>query len=284
MREHAKEFPVRPMARVLEVSPSGYYDWLVRPPSAQKRRKEKLTQAVAMAHVANRQVYGYRRICRELQESIDEELHCCQETVRLIKAECGLETVRRRKYVVTTKADKSAVPVPDRMARDFEATGPNQKWTADITYVATAEGWLYLAVILDLFSRRVVGWVTSSTIDAELVCSALRQAAATRGPSEGLIHHSDRGSQYTAKAFQKLLEQHGIDCSMGRKGDPWDNAPSESFFATLKTELIYRRHYATRGEAHHDIFDYIEVFYNRQRRHSALGYKSPDAYERMWAA
>jgi transposase InsO family protein len=284
MQKHAKEYPVRSMARVLEVSPSGYYDWLRRPPSAQTRRREKISQAVAMAHTANRQVYGYRRIHAELEESNDVELQCCPEMVRLIMAECGLKTVRKRKYVVTTKADQSAVPAPDRIGRDFEATGPNQKWAADITYIATAEGWLYLAVILDLFSRRVVGWATSSTIDAQLVCSALRQAAATRWPSGGLVHHSDRGSQYTAKAFQELLEQHGIDCSMGRKGDPWDNAPSESFFATLKTELVHRRFYATRDQAHHDLFEYIEVFYNRQRRHSALGYNSPDAYERMWAA
>ena len=279
IRDHATAHSVTRMCRALKVSPSGYYDWIDRPPSKQALRRDKLKAAVAWSHSESEDIYGCRKVHKDLLEGEDADLHCCSETVRRVMAELGLRSRRKRRFVRTTKADPNAHPAPNTLDRDFTAKGPNQKWVADITYIPTREGWLYLAVVLDLYSRRVVGWATSMNIDAGLVCAALRKALRSRGAHDGLLHHSDRGSQYTSSDFQDLLDLFGIECSMSRTGNCWDNAPAESFFAALKTEWTHHYRYRSRQEADQSLFWYIESFYNRRRRHAALGYVSPADYE-----
>ena len=272
------------MCRILQVSPSGYYDWRDRPPSARTQRRERIKQAAVVAYDESQGIYGYRKVWEELLAMLDADLHCALETARHAMGELGLQSKRKRRFVRTTKADPNAQPAPNTLDRQFTADGPNHKWVADITYIATNEGWLYLAVVLDLYSRRVVGWAASANMDADLVCRAMRNALRSRGVSDGLLHHSDRGSQYTSKDFQDLLELFGVECSMSRKGNCWDNAPIESFFAALKAEWVYRHRYRTRQEADQSLFWYIESFYNRRRRHASLGYKSPAAFEEAYAA
>lgn len=284
IHRHTKRYPICVMCKVLGVSRSGYYDWRARPLSRQAVRREHIRQAARRAHAESKRIYGYRKVHEELLDSGDPELTCCRETVRRVMAECGLRSETKRAFVITTRAAKDAPVAPNLLARDFAADAPDQKWTADITYIATGEGWLYLAIVLDLYSRKVVGWATSARIDTGLVLDALRDALQRRRPTADLVHHSDRGCQYTSDAFREMLEDYGIDCSMSPTGDPWSNAPAESFFASLKTEEVYRTTYATRDVARQATFEYIELFYNRRRRHAALGYKSPVAYEEMWAA
>ena len=191
----------------------------------------------------------------------------------------GLQGIPKRRFRRTTTSDHSRPVAPNRLAQDFSSAGPNQRWVADITYLRTGEGWLYLAVVLDLYSRKVVGWSTSPRLQRDVVLEALTMAVGQRRPSSGLIHHSDRGSQYASIDFQETLKEHGIICSMSGTGNCYDNAVAESFFATLKRERVHRCHYRTRAQAKTDIFQYIEVFYNRQRRHTTLGYQSPDHFE-----
>jgi len=281
---HRSDFPVTAMCHALKVSRSGFYDWRDRRPGPRAMRRARLYQAVALSHARSHQIYGQRKVQEDLLAEDDTDLHCCQTTVERIMRELGLRGRPKKKYVCTTQADAFATPAPNVLERDFTAKERDQKWVADITYIQTGEGWLYLAAVLDLYSRRVVGWATSERIDADLVCTAMRNALQTRRPGQGLIHHSDRGSQYTSESFQDLLDTHGVECSMSRKGDPWDNAPMESFLGSLKREWVRHRKYATRADAHADLFQYIEVFYNRQRRHAALGYKSPVAFEEDRAA
>jgi transposase InsO family protein len=279
IQEQRDVYPVVVMCEVLEVSPSGYYAWCSREPSPRQRRLEAIAAAVEQSHRESDSVYGYRKVHEDLQE---RQIACCLETVRGVLREKGLFSRTRKKFVVTTDSGH-ALPVADNvLARDFTASAPDQKWVADITYVPTGEGWLYLAVVLDLFSRRIVGWSMSASLEAALVLDALRMALEHRRPGPGLVHHSDRGSQYASDAFASLLERHKIVCSMSRKGNCWDNAPAESFFGKLKTERVYGQHYATREEAKLDLFKYIELFYNRKRRHASLGYLSPVAFEERY--
>jgi putative transposase len=274
--ENRDSFPIARMCHVLGVSPSGYYAWRKRKPSPQRQRRDQIAQAAVEAYQQSYGVYGYRKVHDDLQE---QEVECCRETVRKILHEKGLFSRTKRKFVVTTDSQHTMPVAENLLDRQFNATGPNQKWAADITYLATDEGWLYLAVVMDLFSRRIVGWSMSDSLQSQLVLDALMMATAARRPSDDLLHHSDRGSQYASDAFQELLRCHNITCSMSRKGNCWDNAPVESFFGKLKTEWVHGKTYATRKAAETDVFKYIELFYNRKRKHAALGYLSPVNFE-----
>lgn len=264
------------MCRVLAVSVSGYYAWSRRPESPRSVANRLLLTAIRMAHQRCRQTYGSPRMTAELKALG----HVCSENrVARVMRTGGIRAVGKRKYRVTTQS-RHAYPVAEnRLNRDFTADRPNTVWLSDITYVWAAEGWLYLAAVMDLHSRMVVGWSMGPRLDAALTLSALRQAIDRRHVCPDLVHHSDRGGQYAATEYQKLLTETRMIASMSRKGDCWDNAPMESFFATLKTELVYRRRFTTREEAKREIFTFIEIFYNRQRRHSSLGDQSPLDFE-----
>jgi transposase InsO family protein len=274
-------YPLKLLCRVLQVSRSGYYAWRQREPSQSVQRRQQIGQAAQQSHRDSHGTYGYRRVHRDLVD--DQEIGCCRETVRRVMAELGLFGKPKRRFVKTTDSDHDEPIAANRLQRDFTATRPDQKWLADITYLRLTEGWLYLAVILDCFSRRIVGWSLSRRIDAELVCTALEMALRRRRPQGDLVHHSDRGVQYASAALRELLQREGLTMSMSRKGDPWDNAMMESFFGSLKTEWIDTG-YATEAQARMEVFKYIEMFYNPTRRHSALDYLSPAEYERRYEA
>ena len=276
IREHQQEYPVTTMCQVLDVSVSGYYAWKQRPVSARQIADEQLSIHIRQVHEATHQIYGSRRIRAELAE---QGSSCGRKRVVRLMRQQGLKARRRRHRTVTTDSQHSDPVAPNLLDREFSAPAPNAKWVTDITGVWTAEGWLYVAVVLDLFSRLVVGWAMAAHRDAELVEQALSMALMRRHPQAGLLHHSDRGSQYTSGSYQALLAQRGIQVSMSGKGDCYDNAAMESFFSSLKGEWTDWHPYQTRQEAQLSIFEYIEVFYNRQRRHSTLGYLSPVIYE-----
>jgi putative transposase len=265
------------MCDVLEVSRSGYYAWRDRPASSQAQRREELVERIQAAHVDSRQIYGSPRIHAEL---VAQGVVCSKNTVAKLMKQQGIRSKRRRRFVVRTTDSRHPHPIAEnRLAQQFDVPGPNQAWAADITYIPTAEGWLYLAAIIDLCSRKVVGWAADDHLRAELPCAALKMALEHRQPTGPLLHHSDRGVQYACDEYQALLARHGIECSMSRRGNCYDNAVVESFFGTLKTELIHHHTYATRNQARLALFEYLEVFYNRKRRHSALDYRSPAEYE-----
>ncbi len=270
------EYPVRMMSRLLAVSPSGYYEWRGRPPSARAQSARRLVAEMRTIHQESDGTYGSPRMRTELQaRGYDVGRH---RVARLMRQARLRGSIKKRYRVLSGR--RAIGPVARNVLnREFRPQGPNQAWAGDITYVRTDEGWLYLAVVLDLYSRRIVGWSMQARIGQDLVMAALSMALWQRQPRPGLLHHSDRGSQYTSEAFQRLLVDHGIQCSMSGQGNCFDNACVESFFATLKRERVYRRRYRSRAEARADLFDYIEVFYNRQRRHSLLGQRSPAEYE-----
>jgi putative transposase len=278
IRDHRMEFRVWLMCRVLGVSKSGYYAWLGRPESRRTSANRVLVSQIRVVHQRSRKSYGSPRITEELN---DIGVPCGRHRVARLMRHAGIRAKTVKKYKATTDSKHSLPVSPNLLSRQFTVTRPNRVWVSDITYVRTTEGWLYLAVVMDLYARRIVGWAMSERIDGELTLSALRQALNQRRPSPGLIHHSDRGKQYAAGDYQKLLRDHGALCSMSRKGDCWDNAPCESFFGTLKQELVYQERFDTREEAKAKIFEYIEVFYNRQRRHSSAGSRSPVEFERL---
>jgi putative transposase len=263
---------------MLEVSTSGYYAWISREPSLRARKDAVLTEKIREYHKLSRHTYGSPRILTDLAE---EGIHVGRKRVaRLMKA-AGLAGVSRRKGTCTTVRDKDARPAPDLVDRDFSVSAPNELWVADITYVPTWAGFLYLAVVLDVFNRQVVGWSMANNLKTKLVLDALEMALCQRRP-ENVIHHSDQGSQYTSLAFGKRCTKAGVRPSMGSVGDCYDNAMCESFFATLETELLDRNTFRTHSEARLGIFDYIEAFYNPRRRHTSLGNLSPTAYERRY--
>ena len=266
------------MCEALEVSRSGFYSWSRRKP-VRRRADEQLAVEIYAAHRAGRGNYGSPRVLRELRA---RGLHVGRHRVARLMREQGLRGTPRRRFRVTTTSDPSLGVASNQLARRFDVKKVGEVWASDLTYLWTAEGWLYLAVVLDLCSRHVVGWSLGKTLDAELPLRALGMALGQRTPAR--LHHSDRGCQYASSVYRSLLRQHRIDCSMSRRGDCWDNAPVESFFATLKRELVHRSVWSTRADARADVFDYIEVFYNRTRRHSALGYLSPAAFEQRSAA
>ena len=277
--DHRQEFKITAMCRVLKVSRSGYYAWCQRPVSKREMANQKLTAQIEEIHQESRQTYGSPRIHAELA---DQEIKCGHNRVARLMRQAGLRAKQKRKFKVTTTDSAHNYPVaPNRLDQDFQASQPNEKWVADITYVATAEGWLYLAAVMDLYSRRIVGWAMGDTLARSLPLAALQMALETRQPPPGLLHHSDRGSQYASQDYQAVLTKYQIQGSMSRAGNCYDNAPIESFFGSLKTELVHHRHYATRAEAKTDIFEYIEVFYNRFRRHSALDNLCPVVFDTL---
>ena len=276
---HRTEFKVTVMCGVLEVSRSGYYAWLKRPLSPRKMANQSLSQQIKQIHQHSRQTYGSPRIQAELRA---QGFKCGHNRVARLLRQAQLWAKQKRKFKVTTTDSTHNYPVaPNRLNQDFTTSRPNEKWVADITYIPTAEGWLYLAAVLDLYSRRIVGWATSDSLERQLVITALQMALHRRQPGPGLLHHSDRGSQYASDDYQALLTHSQIQGSMSRSGNCYDNAPMESFFGTLKTELIHHCYYLTQAEAKTSIFEYIELFYNRFRRHSALGFLSPLNYETL---
>jgi putative transposase len=275
--DHRQEFPTRLMCQVLEVSTGGYYQWRRRPPGARQERREALVAEIKVIHQEVKARYGSPRIHAEL---VARGHACCENTVAKLMSEAGVAAKTRRKFRCTTDSNHGHPVAENVVDRQFEPEAPNRVWTADITYIPTREGWLYLAAVEDLYSRQVVGRSMSERIDSRLVVDALEMAVSRRLPGEGLVAHSDRGSQYASEHYRRLLSGHGITCSMSRRANCWDNAPMESFFASLKKELVHDEDYATRAEARSSIFEYIEVFYNRVRRHSSLGYQSPVEYER----
>lgn len=276
--QHQQEFPVQRMCRVLEVSQSGYYAWKRREPSLRVVANEQLATRICQAHKASHHIYGSRRIQAEL---LAQGEACGRKRVVRLMHQLGICSPPPRHRTVTTDSQHADPVAKNLLDRHFAAEAPNTNWVADITGVWTAEGWLYLSVVLDLFSRFVVGWAMGTHRDAELVEQALLMALARRHPHAGLLHHSDRGSQYTSASYQALLAQEGIQVSMSRKGNGYDNAVMESFFGSLKCEWTDRRSYHTRREARQSLFEYMEVFYNRQRRHSSLGSLSPAVYEQQ---
>jgi putative transposase len=277
IRDHLPDFPVGVACDVLDVSRSGYYAWRDRPASARDRRREELARKVKAVHEENRGVYGSPRVFRALRAGGEA---ACENTVAKVMREAGIRAKGKKRFVPRTTDSSHDRPIARNvLGRDFGADLPDRKWAADITYVPTGEGWLYLAGVIDLCTRRVVGWAMADHMRTDLVADALGMALARRRPGEGLLHHSDRGVQYASDGYQGLLGQHGIACSMSGKGDCWDNAVMESFWGTLKTELVNHERYATREQARASIFEYIEVFYNRKRLHSSLGYLSPEQFE-----
>lgn len=275
------EFGIQPMCRVLQVSRSGYYESLRRPPSCHSRDDEELRPQIKAAFEKGRKNYGTRRIKVELEK---QEATASRRRIARLMREEELRVKTKRKFKVTTDSKHDKPIAPNLLERDFTADTPDTVYVGDITYIQTREGWLYLAVVIDLFSRAVVGWAMASRMTAGLVNNALLMAMWKRKPAKGLISHSDRGSQYASDSHRKIHNDHGIKASMSKKGDCWDNAVAESFFHTLKTELIYHCYFETRAEARTSIFEYIEVFYNRQRLHSANGYEAPMVFEMMQKA
>ena len=275
--ERKGDWSVTLLCRVLEVSRSGFYAWRSRGPGAAARRREDLTAEVEAVHAEVKARYGSPRMHAEL---VSRGHACCVNTVARVMRQAGIAAKTERKFRPTTDSNH-ALPVADNVLdREFTPAGPNESWVADITYVPTREGWLYLAVVVDLFSRLVVGWSMASTMTSRLVVDAFSMAEAGRRPGPGLVTHSDRGSQYASEHHRRVLAEAGAVCSMSGRGNCWDNAPAESFFASLKKELVHGEDYATREEATGSIFEYVEVFYNRVRRHSSMGYVAPAEYER----
>lgn len=276
--DHRSEFPVRLMCRVLDVSRSGYYAWRERPPSAREMANQKLLEEIKVVYKQSRGRYGSPRIYKAL---LQLEIRCSRKRVAQLMRQHGIRAKGRRRRKVTTDSRPDRPSAPNRLAQDFTAEAPNQKWCADITYIATREGWLYLAIIIDLYSRLIVGWALSDNLSCHLVLAALGMATRRRRPQPGLIHHSDRGSQYTSSDYQDALADWRILPSMSGAGNCYDNAPAESWFATLKVECVDVV-YASKAEARTVLFEYMEVFYNRQRLHSQLGYMSPVSFEQQW--
>ena len=277
--DNTDECPIAWMCEALDVSASGYFAWLTRPASEAQTRREKLVAAIEQVHADVKARYGSPRMSPEL----NARGHACTEnTVAALMKTHGIRAKTVKRFVRTTDSRHSHPVAQNILDRAFEPDGPNMAWSADITYIPTADGWLYLAVVEDLFSRRIVGWSMDETMTSRLVVDALDMALRGRRPGEGLLTHSDRGSQYASEHYQDLLRKNGIECSMSGVGQCWDNAPVESFFASLKRELVHHEQYSTRKEAKASIFEYIETFYNRVRLHSSLGFLSPVEYERTY--
>ena len=278
VEERRGEWPVAQLCSALGVSRSGYYAWRSRAASAAETRRETLTEKVAEVHAQVKGRYGSPRIHAEL---VAQGTPCCENTVARVMREAGIAARRRRKFRHTTDSNHPHPVAENVLDRDFDPAEPNVSWVADVTYIPTRQGWLYLAVVVDLFSRMVVGWSMAATMTSRLVVDALEMGlSGRRRGSSDLVAHSDRGSQYASEHYRRRLAEERITCSMSRRGNCWDNAAMESFFASLKKELVHDEDYATREEATRSIFEYIEVFYNRVRRHSSLGYVAPAEYER----
>ena len=278
IEHHKQEFPIIAMCNVLGVSESGFYAWRKRPACQRTREDAQLRQEIRQVFLTHRGRYGSPRIHMELK---DQGRSISRKRVARLMREAALSARRKQRRVLTTRREASHPVAPNVLNREFTATAPNQKWVTDITYIPTAQSWLYLAVILDVYSRAVVGWSMSASCDEALVEGALKMAVARRRPQAGLLHHSDRGCQYTSHAYRRQLELLGIVVSMSRKGNCWDNAVMESFFGSLKAEGVGDSVYPSHEHARGSLFEYLEVYYNRHRRHSSLGYVSPLTYEQF---
>lgn len=275
--KHRGVWPVSWICEALGVSRSGFHAWLGRAPSARARSDEMLGARVRASFIASYRTYGARRVWHDV---LAEGQPCGLHRIERLMCQQALKARPRRRGLPKDDGQRSVI-AENVLDRQFSAEAPNQKWVADFTYIWTAEGWLYVAAVIDLFSRRVVGWSMSATMTAQLVTDALMMAIWRRGKPDALLHHSDQGSQYTSEQFQRLMTDNGVTCSMSRSGNVWDNAAMESFFSSLKTERIARKTYRTRNQAKAEVFDYIERFYNPTRRHSTLGYLSPIDFERQ---
>ncbi len=273
--KHRGIWAVTWLCEALGVSRSGFHAWLTRAPSRRAREDDEIGARVRASHIGSYRTYGARRVWHDL---LAEGVSCGLHRVERLMRVQGLRARPRRRGLPKDHGDRSVI-AGNVLDRQFTADRPNQKWVADFTYVWTAEGWLYVAAVIDLFSRRVVGWSMSSSMTAQLVTDALIMAIWRRGKPDALLHHSDQGSQYTSEQFQRLMADNGVTCSMSRSGNVWDNAAMESFFSSLKTERVGKKIYRTRAQAKADVFDYIECFYNPNRRHSTLGYLSPIDFE-----
>lgn len=282
--QHRDSFAIAVMCDVLDVSTSGYYASIDRKPSPRAQRSERIAAAVRQVHAASHGIYGSGKVAKELAESPELET-ACRNTVARAMREMGLESRVVKDFTpTTTQADPTKLPAPNTLARDFTAVAPNQKWVTDITYLPTLAGWAYVAVVLDLFSRKVVGWAISDSLATELVSTALRRAVESRRPvGRDLLHHSDRGCQYTSDAYQQTLRTLGIECSMSRTGECYDNAVAERFFWSLKHEWTKHEQFADLEAARLSVFKYVETFYNPVRLHQTLGYKSPNQFEAEYA-
>ncbi len=274
--EHRDQWPVRLLCQALGVSTASYYAWRDRPASARQQQQDALLVQIRALHAEFKARYGSPRIHAELAARGQD---CCVNTVAKLMRDHDLHAKTARKFRCTTDSNHDLPVAENLLDRQFDPAAPNEVWVADITYIPTREGWLYLAAVEDLYSRRVVGWSMADHLESRLVVDALTLAIQRRLPEEGLLAHSDRGSQYASDHYQLLLQKHGITCSMSRRADCWDNAPMESFYASLKKELVHDADFATRAQARAALVEYIEVFYNTQRRHSSLGYVSPAEYE-----
>ncbi|MFL0805643.1 MAG: IS3 family transposase [Agarilytica sp.] len=278
IREQSAFYRAARLISVLGVSASGYYDWLRRPESRRARENRALVSKIKVLHRASHQIYGSPRVHRDLL-SYGESVGV-NRVARLMR-DHGIKSKMAKRFVVTTDSKNTMDTAPDRLKRNFYTAERDTAWVSDTTFIATREGWMYLAVVIDLYSRMVVGWSMSKSNNAQLVQDALTMAIWRRGVKQSVVVHSDQGSTYASKVYQEQLEAHGLICSMSRKGECLDNAVAESFFGTLKTEWVDRKVYSSRKQAKQSIFEYIEVFYNRKRRHSYLGYVSPEEFERM---
>ncbi|WP_373649589.1 IS3 family transposase [Schlesneria sp. DSM 10557] len=278
IEDHRTVWPATVQCRVLDVSRSGYYAWRKRPASESSRRREELTRRIQTIHAMKyHDVYGAPRLQAELKA---QGHPCNRKTVARCMKEAGIKASTVKKFRVSTTDSNHSHPVAANVVdREFAPSQKNQTWAADITYIPTEEGWLYLAAVEDLYSRKIVGWSMSDRIDSRLVVDALEMAVQRELPAAGLVAHSDRGVQYASEHYQTLLRRNQITCSMSRRGNCWDNAPMESFFATLKKELVHRERYQTHSQARQSLFEYIEAFYNRVRRHSTIGYLPPVKFE-----
>lgn len=279
MKTLREQFPVTLMSRVFDVSKSGYYTWLKRPPSPRAQANARLEVAIKAAHVRTRQSYGPERLQDELAA---DGFAAGVGRIKRLRKQMGIRCKQTRKFKATTNSNHGLPVAKNLLQQDFSTDRPNQVWVTDITYIPTHEGWLYLAGIKDLHTREIVGFALGERMTKELVSRALFGAVARARPLRGLIHHSDRGSQYCAHDYRRLLNQFGMQCSMSRKGNCYDNAPMESFWGTLKNELVHHRRYETRAQAKSEITEYIEIFYNRQRRHSKLGNLAPAVFAQQW--
>jgi transposase InsO family protein len=273
---HRETFKVGRMCRLLKVSRSSYYGWLKRPESRRSRENRRLKDKIRVLHKASHGIYGSPRIHRDL---VDDGIRCGKNRVARIMREAGIRSRTKRKFKATTNSKHNLPVAPNLLNQDFAAEAQDRAWVGDITYILTDEGWLYLAVLLDLYNREVVGWAASSRITRRLAIDALNMALGKRSPDQGLLHHTDRGSQYASGDYQKVLKEHGMICSMSRKGNCYDNAVAESFFGRLKSEWVNHQRYLSRSDAIQSLFYYIEIFYNRKRRHSSIDYVTPQEYE-----
>lgn len=280
MKTLAVEFPAAQVCEVLAISRSGYYAWLQRKPSRRQRANEKLMPLIARVHEQSRRAYGSPRVTRELKR---QDHRCGRHRVARLMRQAGLRGLQKHSFRPRTTDPHHRLPIaPNRLKQNPKPVAPNQAWAADITYIATAQGWLYLAAVMDLYSRKIVGWALADHLKTSLPKEALRRALQTRRPSPGLLHHSDRGVQYASQEYRALLQSNQLVSSMSAQGNCYDNAAMESFFSTLKAELLHRQAWQGHAQVKLAIFDYLETFYNRRRLHSALNYQSPVDFEAHW--